>query len=244
MIGDRAVLIRPIATAVAIVLTMVAVIIVLGRADLVSPATILNAKVLTSIILRLPLTLELVLVSSIVASIFGYAIARLSIKPARTLVSRATVVLRCVPLLVLALATQFVLYDISVRWSAFFSLSPQIFIMSAVLLALFQFPIVLDYFNNRDRRESTVRSETGAMFRGLAVLFADNISEILSAAMIVELFLGWRGEGRWLGNPFWFGPRDAAPLVTFLLFNAFVVLVIRALVDVVTRRIAAVNSRD
>ena len=243
MIGDRSVLVRPIATAVAIVLTMVAIMIVLGRADLISPATIFNAKVLNSIVVRLPTTFELVLVSFIVASVFGFATTRLSIQWARTLVSGATVVLSSIPLFVLALVIEIGYYLLGGPRIVVSGVHPLILIAPVVVLALFQFPIILDYFNNRDRRRSTARSETIAMFRGLAVLFADKFSEILSAAMIVELFFGLPGEGRWLGNPFWFRPQDAAPLVTFLLFNAFVVLVIRNLVDVVTRRSIAVDGR-
>jgi ABC-type dipeptide/oligopeptide/nickel transport system permease component len=229
--------VRLIATAIAIVLTLFAVMSILGVSPVVSSPLGLTGNVVADLFRYLPPTLELIVVSFIVASIVGFVSALPSVRSFKPVVTSIALVLQCIPFFCLAIAAWFALnlfgalIGVADPTSSSGHLARVIF--QAVVLTMFQFPLVVEYFNSRPALGLPARAEAASIVAGLATQFVNNLPDIIAAAMISEIFFVLPGEGRL----FWGSLlHQRSTLVGFLLFMALLVLVTRFLVDTFARR--------
>lgn len=236
----RTVLVRALATAVAIVGIVFALTALFGSPSLV-PAVISEGKILGLIFSSLPRTLELVAASFIIASLVGLALTRLPAHSFRTVVSGIMTCLQSVPIFLVAIVAQIVL-GVRFGWptagtcSNPCTLGEQLFHLAlpAATLAVYQLPAVVAFFESQE--VAGIRVKPASTMRDLAVLFAERLPDVVSAAIIVEAIYVWSGEGRLFFDMHVAYDADKGAFVAYLVLNALLLLLIRALAAVVQRR--------
>ena len=229
---------RLVATAVAIVLILFAVMGVLGASHLASFPLVLTGKVVADLFRYLPPTLELIVVSFFVASTVGFVSALPSARSIKPLVTSIALGLQCIPLFWLAIAMELVLGGFLRLPMGGFEGADRInlaghlsrLILPAAVLTMFQFPLVVEYFNDHPALGMTTRAEAASIVGGLAAQLVNNLPDIIPATMITEIVFTWPGEGRLLWDSL-LRQHAAVPLASFLVFMALFVLVTRFLVE-------------
>jgi ABC-type dipeptide/oligopeptide/nickel transport system permease component len=240
--SGRSALIRGIATALAIIVVVFGLAAALGGLGLAAWAPIFDGKIIGEIAARLLVTIEPVPISFIVAAALGFVLTLPSAPALRVAIAVIVTGLRSLPVFTLAVAVMIVAI---LRLPFGSCLSPCTFtrqlaplVMPVAVLMTYQLPHLVEFFDGRRARSQHARMLETSSVRGLALLFADRLPSLVSAAMIGEIIYGRAGEGRWLGIPgsgFIFS-RDASVFTLFLIFNALGVLVIRCVVELLVRR--------
>ncbi len=241
MTSDRSALFRVLATALAILVIVFGLAAALGGLGRAAEPSPIDGKLIGQLAVRLPVTLEPVLISFFVASALGFVLT-LSLTPGfRGAVSAIVTVLQSLPFFVLAIAVWItMLLELSIGPCAgpTCTLSRQLafLLVPVVILTTYQLPFLVEFFDSRRARGQCARVDEMSTISGLALLFADRLPSLIGTAMIGEIIYGWTGEGGWLGIPNNFFSRDASAFVIFLVFNALVVLAIRCIVELLVHR--------
>jgi ABC-type dipeptide/oligopeptide/nickel transport system permease component len=232
--GGRLVLFNSVATALAIFVIVFGLAAALGGLGSAAHIPTFEGKLIGELAARLPITLEPVLISFLIASALGFVLTLPSAPVFRAAVAVIVTGLQSLPLFVLAIAAVILLpmyFRVPLgSWNCVapctFGQRLEFLIVPVAVLTIYQLPFLAEFFNRPRARGQDVKVGEISTVGGLAVLFAHRLPSLVSAAMIGELFYGWAGEGRWLGLS-----RDASAFTLFLIFNALVVLVIRCLIE-------------
>jgi len=197
-----------------------------------------DISVLATIGARVPFTLELIVVSLLVAAVAGVAGAALQVRTSWPIVTVAAVVLRSVPFFYLAIGMQMLLaVNVQIFPTAGytgvddFNLADRLWHLAlpSGALALFALPTIVEYFKRRLAVAAHARRSEVPIAAELAVIFAARLPELLSAAVVTEVIFAWPGEGRLLFDATF--ASGAIPIIAgILLFNALFVLAIRVVV--------------
>jgi peptide/nickel transport system permease protein len=192
-------------------------------------------------VLRLPYTLDLIVVSFAIAVVAGFAIASVSARSPASRFSRfilvAALALESVPVFWLALMLQLLALLLGngqlpygVASSDNFDWGDRLshLILPAGTLALFQIQPLAEYF--RKRPSSAVRpTSTTAWLAELFALFAKKLPAIAGATLIVEVIFAWPGEGRLFLVAA--GGEDFPLSASLLMFAAMSILTLRFIAD-------------
>jgi peptide/nickel transport system permease protein len=230
----RVALLRLVATAGGIVLIMLVILGIFSRSHFASFSRMFSGEVIGDILLRLPQTAELIAVSFVVASIAGLLCVLPHPRVLKPLITSIALVLECIPFFWLATALVFALSRVGMypmMGSGEANLAGHLsrLFAPALVLTIFQFPLVVGHLNKRPPLGSNLRALARSIFSGLGVQFARDLPEVLTATVITELIFGWPGDGRL----FWYFLRyeSASSVAGLLLFAALSVLVIRFLAE-------------
>lgn len=248
--GGRSAFFSSVVTAIAIPVVVFGLAAALGGFGPAAQLPSFEGKLIGEIAARLPITLEPVLISFFVASALGFVLTLPSAPLFRGAVAVIVTGLQSLPLFVLAIAMVFVLpmlFRVPLgSWTCAmpctFVRQLEFLVVPVVVLTTYQLPSLVEFFDQRRARAQDPRSSEMSMACGLAMLFADRLPSLVSAAMIGEIFYRWAGEGRWLGIPVSMGSRDASAFTLFLIFNALVVLVIRGIIELFVQRRRTVTN--
>lgn len=193
-----------------------------------------SEPVLTAIARRLPRSVELIFASLIIALIGGFVGAYVSARSTNRTLGRAVrgvvLALRCIPFFWLAVTLEFLIAQRGKPpTGGYGSLIPPAF-----TLALFQIPIIAEYFNQRFAARANRAPMLASTVLGLCVFLIMELPEIIGATIITELVFAWPGEGRLFFHAL---SQDDLWLATGLvLFNALLVLALRFVGQVFTAR--------
>ncbi len=238
----RAAHLRLIATTTAIALIVLAVLSLRGARYIAAFPYIFSSKAVAPFFENLPYTLELIGVSALSASIVGFLYARFSIQVWKPVTSALALVLQSIPFFWLAITMQLFL-GVSGRLptagfssTEHFSLTDHIWhlILPAGALTLLQLPAIVECFNEPLLDCTSHRGAESSILAALAMQFARNLPDIITATIITEIIFAWPGVGRL----FWESTvrnGTASELAGFLLFLALFVLVTCFIVERVTR---------
>jgi ABC-type dipeptide/oligopeptide/nickel transport system permease component len=240
--GGRSALLRSVANAIAIFVIVFGLAAALGGLGSAAHVPAFEGRIAGEIGALLPITLEPVLISFFVASALGFVLTFPSAPAFRVAVAVIVTGLESLPIFVLAIAMVIVpmlariptgLWTCRVPCTDSYQLD--FLVVPVVVLTTYQLPILVKFF---DSRRSLVQSggDDISTAGGLAILFADRLPSLVSAAMVGEVIYRWAGEGRWLGIPNFLGRPDASVFTLFLILNALVVLLIRSIVEFFVRR--------
>jgi len=162
-------------------------------------------SVIPLILQRLPVTLELLGSSMVLALIIGVGLAFIAARArgriAKRLLSGCVLALRCIPFFWLALVSQLLAAIYVGDWifgtssSNRFSLTDHLahLAVPACILALMQIPIVVQALQaTASRSVQKTSAPVAAVLDALAV----RLPEIIAACFITEMAFGWPGEGR------------------------------------------------
>ncbi|HXM18442.1 MAG TPA: hypothetical protein VN934_06480 [Candidatus Tumulicola sp.] len=243
MKGSRAAFVRLAATAVAIALIMLAVLF--STTHLASFPLMFSGEVIADFFRYLPRTIELIAISFVVASIAGLLSALPPARAVKPLITSIAVGLQCIPFFLLAIVVGLAfafsgMHPIAGMTRPGFADSLSGLLAPVGVLAMFQFPLILEHFDKRLTLGPNLRAAASSILGGLAQQFARNLPDLLTATIITEIVLGRPGEGRlfWhsLSTP---AGSEAAGL---LLFMALSVLVTRFLAETLTRHTTAATD--
>jgi len=238
----RAALLGLVTTAIAVVLIVLAVLCIPGLSYLAAFPHIFTGKVIGPILERLPYTLELIGVSFLVASVLAFGCVQFSIRTLKPLATFLAVVLRCVPFFWLAMVLQLVFAILGgfqagkTSGSDRFDLVDHLRYLAGAsgALTLFQLPSLIEYFNKRLAVCAKGRNNFAAsILSGLAVQFAENLPDVITATIITELVFAWPGVGRLLYSGD--GNLSASLPTGILLFLALLVLAVRFVTEAFAR---------
>jgi ABC-type dipeptide/oligopeptide/nickel transport system permease component len=238
--GSRSALFSGVATAIAIFVVVFGLAAALGELGNATQVPSFEGKLIGEIAARLPVTLEPVLISFFVASALGFVLTLPAAPAFRVAVAVIVTGLRSIPLFVVATIGVLMFFRMprgSCLAPCTFGIQLAFLVMPVVVLTVYQLPFLVKFFDGRRARVKDTRVFEMSTVGGLAILFADRLPSLISAAMIGEFIYRWAGEGRWLGVPdAMFGGRDASEFTLFLIFNALVVLVIRCMIEFFVQR--------
>jgi peptide/nickel transport system permease protein len=192
-----------VATAAVIALITLAILDAGGRSRLGSFSSGFTANPFFDFFRYLPSTLELIVVSFLTASIVGLGLTLLLGARLKSLATGIAVLLRCIPFFWLALAISVI--GTYTRLPMFGRISAGPFmlgdhllhlILPAGVLALFQVPPIMEYFNGRFARGMNVRTAGRSVFSGLRAQFVTLLPDVFAATMFTEVVFAWPGDGR------------------------------------------------
>lgn len=215
---------RLAATAIVVPLCLFGVLLILGSPYVASFPLVFGSKVVGEFFQLLPPTLELIIISFLVASIAGWGLALLFRGRLKRLNIGVALVLQSIPFFVLAFAVL----------ALFYLINPSKLFLSVGALTLFHLPYIIEYFNEQIEPKMSLRRTASSILGGLATQFARYLPDIISATMIAELTFRWPG----VVELFKASPSDqhaAAPNAGLLLFLALFVLVVRFIVQTFAR---------
>ena len=242
--SGRSVFARALATAIAIVVIVFALTAGFGNPSLV-PSVVFEGKIIGIIIDYIPPTAELLVASFVLASLAGFFLTRSSARGLTVAVSGVVTALLSIPVFVLAIVLQIVLslqFGFGLPSGGTCSnpctLGGQLLhlILPATTLALYQLPAVVAFFGMHQAGVGGSRATAASTLRDLAVLFAERLPDVFSASIILEAIYAWSGEGRLLFRLHDEYDANKGAFVTYLLLNALVLLLIRALAELIRRR--------
>jgi peptide/nickel transport system permease protein len=234
-------MVRLAATAIAIVLIMFAVVGAFSTSHFTSVLRMSTGEAIAYFFLFLPRTIELIAVSFVVASTAG----ALSILPfaraAWPLIKGLALGLKCIPFFWLAVALEIALSlagmnpisgtggsDVAGHLSRLFA--------PAFVLAIYQFPLIVDYLDERLKVSAGFRPAGASLLGALGAQFARDLPDVLTATVVTEIVFAWPGDGRLFWHFLSF--QAVSPAEGILLLTALSVLATRFLVATLTRRTA------
>ncbi|HLJ83933.1 MAG TPA: hypothetical protein VKT51_07185 [Candidatus Eremiobacteraceae bacterium] len=238
MNGARSALFRVTATALAIVVVVFALAAALGALRLAVQPAAFDGKIVGEIAARVPVTLEPVLISFLLAAALGFVLSLPTARAFRGAVTVIATLLQSLPVFASAIGAVFVSVLTIESCAVPCPVGRQLgyLVAPVVVLTMYQLPFLVDFFDRRRARGTNDGARPSSTVRGLAVLFADRLPSLISAAMIGEYFYRWKGEGYLLGVPEPFDRRDAFVFTVVLIVNALVVLAIRCIVELIVQR--------
>lgn len=210
-----------------------AIVIVCGVLYLPSHRFFFHGSAYSEFFERLPITLELIIASVIIALALATICTLLSRRPTAWLggvVAAVLFLFMCIPVFWIALMGQLVFAARGIHILAYFVQLPSAgfaqydtfnitdrfthLVLPATLLALVQAGAYVD----------SMRSDISA--RRLLATFGLLLPAILSADVLIEIFFAWPGVGRsFYAN---FEPYHTSSMVAFLLLSAAAVIIVRS----------------